>query len=104
MPTAEPCAPAAASYNGTVAASFATTVGAIRSDPQLHIEPGRWSAVPDNHPAALCFIDGQIPNAPPPLPSHPTPSPFDRAVVAVIDGLPELLMAGYRDRVPIQAP
>jgi hypothetical protein len=101
MPTADPYAPAAASCNGTVAASFATTVGAIRSDPQLHVKPERRSAVPDNHPAALYFIDGQIPKAPPPLPSHPAPSPFDRAV---IDGQPDLLMAGYRDRVPIQAP
>lgn len=52
----------------------------------------------------LCYIDGQIAKAPPLGPSGEVPEPFDRAAVAIIDGKAELVVAGYRDQLPVRAP
>jgi copper(I)-binding protein len=103
-PTVDPCAASAAAYNGVVAGSFVTTVGAIRRLEPLHIEPQRWPGLPDSHPAVLCYIDGQIPKGPPPPISGTIPPSFDRAVTAVVDGQSDLIMAGYRDNLPVVAP
>ncbi len=104
-PTVDPCAAAAADYDGVVAGSFITTVGAIRSlDEPQRLEPQRWPDLPDGHPAALCYIDGQIPKGPPPPISGTIPPSFDRAVIAVVDGQSDLIMAGYRDNLPVVAP
>lgn len=103
-PTVDPCAASAAAYNGVVAGSFVTTVGSIRALDQLHIEPQRWPGIPDSHPAVLCYIDGQIPKGPPPPISGTIPPSFDRAVIAVVDGQSDLIMAGYRDNLPVVAP
>ena len=102
--TADPCAASAAAYNGHVAGLFVTTVGAIRAVPMLSIQSDRWPGLPDSHPAVLCYIDGQIPKGPPPQPLGTVPPSFDRAVIAVIDGQPDLIMAGYRDNLPVVAP
>jgi hypothetical protein len=101
---ADPCAASAGNYSGHVAGSFVTTVGAIRAVPMLSIQSDRWPGLPDSHPAVLCYIDGQIPKGPPPQPSGTVPPSFDRAVIAVIDGQPDLIMAGYQDNVPLVAP
>jgi hypothetical protein len=104
-PIGDPCAASAAAYNGVVAGSFVTTVGAIRRlDEPQQIEPQRWPGLPDNHPAVLCYIDGQIPKGPPPQISGTIPPSFDRAVIVVVDGQSDLIMAGYRDNLPIVAP
>jgi copper(I)-binding protein len=104
-PTVDPCAASAAVYNGAVAGSFVTTVGAIRGlDEPQRIEPQRWPGLPDSHPAVLCYIDGQIPKGPPPPISGTIPPSFDRAVIAVVDGQSDLIMAGYRDNLPVVAP
>jgi hypothetical protein len=104
LPAADPCAGAAAAYSGQTVASFATTIGAIRAMATLSIQPGRWPDLADGHPAVLCYVDGHVAMAPPP-PASGTPLPtFDRAVVVVIDRQVELVMAGYRDRLPIVAP
>jgi hypothetical protein len=104
-PTADPCAASAAAYNGVVAGSFVTTAGAIRRLEPLHIEPELFTGLPDSHPAMLCYIDGQIPKAPPPpLTSGTIPPSFDRAVIAVIDGQSDFIIAGYRDNLPVVAP
>ena len=101
---ADPCAASAVDYNGHVAGSFVTTIGAIRAVSMLEIQPGRWPGLADSHSAVLCYIEGQIPKGPPPRPSESIPPSFDRAVIVVIDGQAELVMAGYRDQVPIVAP
>jgi copper(I)-binding protein len=104
-PTVDPCAASVAAYNGVVAGSFVTTVGAIRRlDEPQQIEPQRWPGLPDSHPAVLCYIDGQIPKGPPPPISGTIPPSFDRAVIAVVDGQSDLIMAGYRDNLPVVAP
>jgi hypothetical protein len=102
--TADPCAAAATQYNGQVTRSFVTTIGAILAVPMLHIQSGRWPGLANSHTAVLCYIDGQIPMGPPPPASGSIPPSFDRAVIVVIDGQIEPLMAGYRDQVPIVAP
>jgi hypothetical protein len=102
--TVDPCAASAADYNGHVAASFVTTIGAIRAVPMLEIQSVRWPGLADSHPAVLCYIDGQIPKGPPPPVLGTIPPSFDRAVIVVIDGQAELVMASYRDQVPIVAP
>ena len=104
-PTVDPCAGSAAAYNGVVAGSFVTTVGAIRRlDEPQRVEPQRWPGLPDSHPAVLCYIDGQIPKGPPPPVSGTILPSFDRAVIAVVDGQSDLIMAGYRDNLPVVAP
>jgi hypothetical protein len=101
---ADPCAASAGNYNGHAAGSFVTTVGAIRALEAAGIESQWWRGLPDSHPAVLCYIDGQIPKGPPPPMSGTVPPSFDRAVIAVIDGQPDLIMAGYRDNLPVVAP
>lgn len=103
-PAAEGCAEAARGYSGTVVGAFNTTVGAIRGLEPRSGEPSRWPRLADDHPAVLCYIDAEIPKAPPPPPDGPPPEPFDRVVVGIVDGNAEMIMAGYRDRLPVKAP
>jgi len=101
-PAAEACAGPAREYSGPVVGAFETTVGAIRGLDPLVVAPVRWPDLAAGHPAVLCYIDGLVPKAPPPI--NGVSRPFDRAIVAVVDGHAELVMAGYRDRFPIKAP
>jgi len=98
-PAAELCAAPARGYGGTLVGSFNTTVGAVRSlQPRAGV-PELWPGLGADHPAVLCYIDAQIPKGGP----EPAP-PFDRAVVAIVDGASQMIMAGYKDRIPIEAP
>lgn len=101
---AEGCAAPARVYGGTVVGSFNTNVGALRGLEPRSGPPARWPGLADDHPAILCFIDAQIPKAPPPPPNGPPPEPYDRVVVGIVDGTAEMIMAGYRDRLPVKAP
>lgn len=105
LPTsaAETCAPSAHDYAGTVVGSFNTTVGAIRSLDGL-AEPARWPDIAPDGPAVLCFIDAEIAKGPPPGPNGEIRDPFDRIVIGVVDGKGEMIMAGYRDQLPVKAP
>jgi hypothetical protein len=80
-----------------VAGSFATTVSTVR-DLTSGAAPGRWPQLSAEMPAVICYLDGPVPEAPPGV------EPFDRAVIAVAGGHAELIIAGYRDEIEIQAP
>lgn len=105
LPTSatETCAPSARDYAGTVVGSFNTTVGAIRRLDGL-AEPARWPGIAPDRPAVLCFIDAEIAKGPPPGPKGEIRDPFDRIVIGVVDGKGEMIMAGYRDQLPVKAP
>jgi hypothetical protein len=99
MSAAERCAAEAAAYDGKVAGAFDTTIGAIRRFEAAPVDQQRWRGVPDVHPAVLCFIDGDIAEA-----LGGGDAAFDRAVVGVVDGGSQLVMAGFQDQIPVRAP
>lgn len=96
---ADTCAAVAASYEGTVAGAFSTTVGAIRRFEGARPDQQRSPGVADGHPAVMCFIDGDIHKA-----LGGGDNAFDRAVVGVVDRRDEIIMAGFQDRLPVRAP
>lgn len=80
-----------------VVGSFATTVSEVRGlTPGA--APARWPELADELPAVVCYLDGPVPKAP------PGGEPYDRAVVAVAGEYAELIIAGYRDQLPVEAP
>lgn len=82
----------------SVAGSFDTTVGSIRSIGARGPNPTLWPGEVAEHKAVLCYLDGPIAKSP------PGGTPFDRAVVGVAAGDPELIMAGYRKNLAVTAP
>jgi hypothetical protein len=81
----------------SVAGSFATTVSKVRGlTPGA--APARWSELAEEAPAVVCYLDGPVPKAP------PGGDPYDRAVIAVAGEHAELIIAGYRDQLPVEAP
>jgi hypothetical protein len=102
--TLEFCATVAVEYSGRVAGTFDTTVAGLRRLEPLEASPDKWPALAPDYPAVLCYIDGQVALAPPPDASGNVAEPFNRAVVAVVDGTSELVLAGYRDQLPVRAP
>ena len=101
----EACGRAAAERDpqATVAAAYATTVGRVRT--MLPTEMGVVAGgATDGVRAYLCYLDGEIPKGPPPAANGAIQPPFDRAVVVVIDEKHTLVMAGYRDNLPIRTP
>jgi hypothetical protein len=54
----------------------------------------------------VCWIDAPIAKSPPPTPDGETRPSFDRAVVGIraADGALELIKAGYRDSLRVEAP
>lgn len=103
-PAAEICAGVARDYSGSAVGSFNTTVGSIRALEPRPGQPQRWPDFAPDHPAVLCYIDGQIAKGPPPGPNGEVSKSFDRTVVAIVDGQSELIIAGYRDQLPVRAP
>lgn len=91
------CNQVAPNWQGATVGAFPTTLGRVRALGPAHMTD-RWNGLPDAMPAAVCYIDGSIPKAP------PGGEPFDRAVVAIVNGHADLLMAGYRATLPITAP
>lgn len=106
LPTSatETCARSTSDYAGTVVGAFNTTVRAIRALEPLPAVPARWPNLAADHPAVLCYIDAQIAKGPPPGPNGEVRDPFDRVVIGVVDAKGELVMAGYRDYLPVIAP
>ncbi len=99
----EICAASARDYAGTLVGSFTTTVGAIRRLEGL-VEPARWPGIGPDRPAVLCFIDAETAKGPPPGPNGEIRDPFDRVVIGIVDEEDEMVTAGYRDQLPVQAP
>ena len=101
-PPAEACRRAVVPYAGVVARAFDTTIERLR-----RLEPfpvNRWPALPADHRATLCYIDGAIGKAPPPRPDGQRFPTYDRAVVAIVDGEATMIRAGYRDEIVVGAP
>jgi hypothetical protein len=103
-PPTQSCSEAGQDYSGSVVASFVTTVGSIRALEPRQPQPARWSNLPADHPAMLCYIDAELAKAPPPGGIGEVAKPFDRAVVAIVEGHAELIAAGYRDRLQVRPP
>ena len=93
------CAEEASAIDGTVVGAFATTVGAIRRFEAAPIGQQRWPKLADGYPAALCYIDGDIRRA-----VGGGDNAFDRAAIGVVDGDGQVVVAGFRDRLPVRAP
>jgi hypothetical protein len=93
------CAEQARAYGPAfeVAGSFATTVREVR-DLTPGVEPARWPELADETPSVVCFLDGSVPKSP------PGGEPFDRALVRVAGEHAELIIAGYRDQLIVEAP
>jgi hypothetical protein len=89
--------------SGSVAAAFASNVGAIRRLPAV-ANNAQLSAYADDEAATVCYIDGEIPKAPPPPSSGSIPPSFDRAVVVVVGDEGYFIAAGYQQGLSIQAP
>jgi hypothetical protein len=107
-PSAQAVAPArclevAREDAGSVSAFFTSTVGAVRSLPAVQNNPqlARYAAA---QAATLCYIDGQIPKAPPPQPSATLSPPFNRAVVVVVGDDVIFAAAGYQANLAIERP
>ncbi len=80
-----------------VVGSYATTVSKVRGlTPGA--APARWPELVDESPAVVCYLDGSVPKAP------PGGEPYDRAVIAVAGEHAELIIFGYRDQLPVEAP
>jgi hypothetical protein len=87
-----------------VVGAFPTTISRLRLLESREGQPTQWAEMPGDHLAVLCYIDAQIAKAPPPGPTGEARDPYDRILIAVVDGMPTLLAAGYRDTLPVQAP
>ncbi len=95
----EACAEEASAINGKVVGAFGTTVGAIRHFEAAPLDQQRWPTLADGYPAALCFIDGDIS-----MVLGGGDNGFDRAVIGVADGDGQMVIAGFRDQLPVRAP
>jgi hypothetical protein len=93
------CVTAARNYNGQVVAFTVTTFGVVRNYSAVRDDP-RLTGVSLDAPAYVCYIDGQIGKAPPPLPNATPWPPYDRVVVVAVGNTSDLVTAGYRQSLP----
>lgn len=92
------CERLAPEWSGTAVGAFTTTLGRVRRLGTFAAAPDRWDGLSDLTPTVVCYVDGAIPKAPPDGP------PYDRAVVAVVNGEADLIIAGYRSQLPVEVP
>lgn len=97
------CSAVAQDDRGTVSAAFTSTVGAILRLPVVASNP-QLDGYSSDQAATICYIDGQIPQGPPPGTSGTIPPSFDRAIVVIVGHDTIMVVAGYRQDLPIQAP
>jgi hypothetical protein len=97
------CRAYADEVNGTVVASFPSTVGMIR-EMRVAVNGSGLVDLAADQQATVCYVDGALPMAPPPNAAGNVQPSFNRtALVAVgTEAIPVAL--GYADRIPIQAP
>ena len=114
-PAPEVCADQVAEQGGTIVASFATTVGSVVRLAAEHESrevaagrphqgaPRRFTGLSPDGAAILCYIDDV--SIPIPYPSgEPAPRPWDRIGVAVVGGTADVVIVGYSEQLPVQAP
>jgi hypothetical protein len=101
---AEACAVPGREYAGPVVGAFNTTIGAISALLPSGGQPQALQGQPAGHAAILCYVDAEIPKAPPPGPNGEIRGPYNRIVLVIVDGVATLIQAGYRDQLPISAP
>ena len=105
----------------TVVDAFDTTVGGVRKwqAQQIALDMERtgmpssegdgqapwFSDLSDATAAVLCYLDGTVNKAPPPIPGGRESAPFNRSVVAVLeDGSSIAVTLGYQETIPVHAP
>lgn len=112
------CGEVAALWGGEVAAAFDVTVQNVRdymSDPHgagddptaprpgAYRYPEGWDDKRPADAAAVCYLDGPIPKAPPPGDDGTALPPFDRRLVIAADQAePFMVSAGYQDTMPLE--
>ena len=114
-PAAEVCAGHASERDGSLVASFDTTVGAVVrlavthetaevASGRPHQElPRRFTGLSPDGAAILCYID-EVSIGIPYQSGEPEPRPWDRLVIAVVDGTADVVIVGYSDKLPVAAP
>ena len=92
------CDSVAPEWRGSTVAAFNTNLAGVRNLlPQRQL-PSPIEDQPDDSPAVLCYIDGDMGKSP------PDGEPFDRVVVAIVSGKAEVLVMGYRDQLDVIRP
>lgn len=114
------CQVAAQQWGGTPAASHSMTVAEVRAfmedphgaskDPTAprpvgpYQYPAGWDGLPEETPAAACYLDGPVPKGPPPAMDGTVQPSFDRRLVIATEGAASFMVsAGYRDNLPAEA-
>jgi hypothetical protein len=76
-------------------AAIETTVGWARLMVPDHEDNKLWPSLAADDPATMCYLDGPIAKSPLRGPQ------FDRELLVVAGGDGVMLMAGYRDNLPL---
>lgn len=117
-PTAAANAPAASTNvdprcgidqgSSTAVASYATTIGDLRAwldRDAVKAGGSRWSDRAPDELVVLCWYDGLVGKSPPPDAEGRVAAPFDRYALFVDPaGVRTMILAGYADRLPVEAP
>ena len=111
------CAEAAVGWGGVVAAAFPARVKDVRAHmndphgadqdpaaprPGAYDYPEGWDALPPEHQAAACYLDGQVPKGPPPALNGSEQPASDRRFVMAAAGVPSFMVsAGPQANMPL---
>jgi hypothetical protein len=94
--------------DAVVVGSVETTVGDLRrwlDRGEVKVGADRWAGRGDDEPVVLCWYDGPIAKSPPGAPGGTAPPAFNRYATFVdASGDAALVVAGYRDRLAVEAP
>jgi hypothetical protein len=94
--------------SSTLVASYATTIGDLRAwldRDAVKVGANRWSERAPGEVVLLCWYDGLVGKSAPPDPEGRVAEPFDRYAMFVDPtGARTMVLAGYADRLPIEAP
>jgi hypothetical protein len=94
--------------SSTPVASYATTIRDLRAwldREAVKVGANRWSNRAPDEVVLLCWYDGFVAKSPPPDPEGRVAAPFDRYAMFVDPaGARTMVVAGYADRLPVEAP